>query len=67
MNLGSIKKCSKCKQEYPANPTFFHRDRNRKDGLDSWCKNCKREYYKLNKYHITSEKYNKLLQYISKK
>jgi hypothetical protein len=31
------KKCSKCKNEIPATPEYFDRDKNRKDGLTGAC------------------------------
>lgn len=36
--------CSKCKTEYPATTEYFYRHGkgHRKDGLDSWCKSCKK-------------------------
>lgn len=33
--------CNKCWQAHPI--TEFHKDKNKSDGLNSWCKNCKRE------------------------
>lgn len=35
-----MKKCSMCNSELPANKDFFHRDRGKKDGLNSRCKTC---------------------------
>ena len=37
------KTCSKCKQEYPATPEFFYRQKNKKGepGLHSHCKECR--------------------------
>lgn len=34
----SMKRCSKCKQEYPI--SLFGKRKSAKDGLDSWCKAC---------------------------
>lgn len=34
------KQCTKCGTTYPADPTFWHKDKNRKDGLSPWCKTC---------------------------
>ncbi len=31
------KRCSKCKDEWPATPDFFHRNKGK---LHSWCKAC---------------------------
>jgi len=33
--------CNKCWKTHPI--TEFHKDKNKSDGLNSWCKNCKRE------------------------
>jgi hypothetical protein len=37
------KRCTKCKQEYPATPEYFNVRRVSKDGLNSCCKHCTRE------------------------
>ena len=62
------KKCSKCKTLYPSSTDFFYKRRSSGDGLDSWCKNCKKNYdYKRNevirleKYHLTSKKYDRFI------
>ncbi len=34
-----LKRCTKCKKEKRV--SSFHKDRNRKDGLNPWCKECK--------------------------
>ena len=39
-----MKFCSKCKQEKPTNE--FHKDKNSKDELTIWCKNCRKIYDK---------------------
>lgn len=36
------KKCSKCKEEYPATPEFYADDDRNKDGLQGRCRKCKR-------------------------
>jgi len=36
--------CSRCKKEKPI--TEFYKDKNTKDGLTCWCKECKEEYGK---------------------
>ena len=60
----NIKKCSKCKQIYPADPKFFYRHSNRKDGLDPWCKECKKDYdkirHKMKKFNISLKQYQKM-------
>lgn len=37
------KRCSKCKREFPATLEYFQsqKSKSRKDGLHSWCKECK--------------------------
>ena len=59
-----LKKCTKCKQIYPATPKFFYRHSSRKDGLDPWCKECKIEYhkiyYKKKNFNISLKQYEKL-------
>lgn len=53
--IETIKRCSKCKQEYPPTTKYFYRNRKHKDGLRSCCKQCdncqerkeqKSQYYK---------------------
>lgn len=39
-----LKRCTKCGSEYPATPEYFHKDKNRKDGLYPTCKLCVRIY-----------------------
>ena len=62
----NLKKCSKCKQTYPATLKFFYRHSNRKDGFDSWCKGCKKDYdkihYKIKKFNISLDQYKKMLK-----
>jgi len=36
-----IKFCKKCQTHLPI--TAFHKDKHKNDGLNAWCKNCKRE------------------------
>jgi len=35
-----MKHCSKCNKDFPATTDFFSVDRQRKDGLNYWCKGC---------------------------
>lgn len=44
------KVCSKCKRELPISE--FCKNKNRKDGLNCYCRQCVSEYYKNNKEHI---------------
>ena len=54
-----MKQCTKCKQQKEGNN--FSRDKYSKDGLTSWCKNCQKEHYILNKKEIVkrSKKYQR--------
>lgn len=46
MNDVPQKQCNNpdCRDWYPATPEFFHRDKNKKDGLSPRCKLCKKKY-----------------------
>jgi hypothetical protein len=39
-----MKTCTKCKIEKPRTSEFFPPHNKCKDGLDSWCRECRREY-----------------------
>lgn len=41
-----LKRCSKCKNEYPATPEFFTRNKSCSDGLHTICKTCKQQQNK---------------------
>lgn len=41
--MTDMKQCSRCKQEFPATREYFVARSSSKDGLDSWCKECKRK------------------------
>lgn len=43
------KACSRCRIELPANPAWFRRATNRKDGLSVWCRSCEARYYDENR------------------
>lgn len=64
-NEENLKICSKCEVKYPATAKYFHRHKNRNDGLDSWCKECKKKYHKntyiLRKYKLSKQNFKKLL------
>ena len=51
-----LKRCPKCGEEKPATTEFFHRHKQAKDGLKSWCKECNtaaaREYGRKNKEKV---------------
>ena len=61
-----FKQCTKCKQHYPANSKFFHKHRNRYDGLDPWCKKCKQKYhesyYTLKRYKLSTLELKRMLE-----
>lgn len=40
------KRCLKCKQIKPATSEYFHKHKKEKDGLNCWCKECKKEHSK---------------------
>lgn len=42
-NLPVERSCSKCKGIFPADAAHFYRDKQRKDGLHSWCRACCRQ------------------------
>lgn len=39
-----MKKCYKCKKDFPATSEYFYRNASRKDGLQTDCKECKRKH-----------------------
>ena len=47
------KYCSHCKRELPIEK--FGKNRSEKDGLQRWCKECKKSYYEENKVEILSK------------
>jgi len=61
-----LKQCTKCKRNFPSTSEFFYRKRTTKDGLDFWCKECKKEYdkhlYQYKRYNITKEDYEKMME-----
>jgi len=65
-NKNNLKKCSKCKQFYPAESKFFYRHSSRKDGFDSWCKECKKDYdkirHKMKSFNISAKQYQKMFE-----
>lgn len=38
--------CTKCSKSYPPTPEFFPANKRKLNGLDSWCKQCRRDYKK---------------------
>lgn len=49
------KKCSKCGRELPLSE--FNKDKSRKDGLQSYCKSCQKQYKK--QWYADNPEYNK--------
>lgn len=43
------KTCTKCNNVFPATTEYFYKNKNQKDGLRTWCKNCVNENYLMNK------------------
>lgn len=39
-----MKRCSKCKEWFPATPEYFHRRKKSRDGLNGVCRNCKNRH-----------------------
>ncbi len=46
-----LKKCTKCKETFPATAKYFYRSKTGKDGLYASCKECIKRYQ--NKYYAT--------------
>ena len=55
-----LKKCPKCKIEYPATKEYFCLSKNTISGLHGWCKNCKKQidekYHKENIVEINKQR-----------
>lgn len=47
-----MKKCTKCKKQYPATKEFFCKSSRLKSGMCSYCKNCQSEKNKKYKHSI---------------
>jgi len=47
-----IKKCNRCKVEYPKSAKYFCRDKSKRDGYRTLCKKCVKEYKELNKEKV---------------
>lgn len=41
-----MKTCTKCRRKFPATTEHFHRDKTRDDGLNHYCKLCRKEMSK---------------------
>ena len=58
-----MKKCTRCKKQYPATTEHFSPDKRYKSGLQSWCRACKR---KCNRRYQQSNKGKKMrLKYLN--
>ena len=44
--LGTEKLCTRCGEYWPADEEFFYRAKEKKDGLNPWCKCCYLEWKK---------------------
>lgn len=53
--MGKTKICNRCNKELPATPEYFWRDRTKKDGLHTICKECKKP--KPKKEEVVKEGY----------
>lgn len=51
-----MKRCSKCDKKYPATTEYFYQHKSKKDGLDSWCKQCEKKRHQSKKFRITHKK-----------
>jgi len=55
------KRCPKCNKVYPATAKYFYRHARKKDGLNSWCKECNRKacqkYMQTEKGKVIRKKY----------
>lgn len=43
MNSIPLKNCTRCNKEYPNTLEFFYKNKQRKDGIDGWCKECRKQ------------------------
>ncbi len=43
----SLKRCTKCGNQYPATLAYFYPDKRNKNGLHAWCKICNREHSRI--------------------
>ena len=49
-NMVKMKMCSKCKKELPMTSEYYHKNKAKKDGLASECRECVSKYRKANKH-----------------
>lgn len=55
-----MKRCPKCEKE--KEPSEFNKDKSRKDGRTSYCRQCHREHKELKKiYGLSMDEYNQIL------
>ena len=64
MNGITLKKCTKCNNEYEATLEYFHKNGNR---LHSWCKFCYNNYEKSKNKRVRNEEQKKQLSMYGKK
>lgn len=59
-----LKRCTRCKQEKPANLDNFPAHKHTRSGLDSWCRECRLEYSRERNKLPSRQKYHK--EYMAK-
>ena len=60
--METTKICSKCRRELPLSE--FNKDRTRKDGLQTYCKDCRKQYMKQYNKEYYVEHRNERIEYI---
>lgn len=61
--MNELKHCSRCDQFKPRDRKHFHRNRKEGDGLQTWCKECVREYMREYQREHPEENYERSHQY----
>lgn len=61
------KTCTRCELEYPATNEHFHYNKNTKDKLHSWCKDCRYEVDKIRRERQRREMIRRENQYYKRK
>ena len=55
----TLKRCPKCKEVKEKSAQYFHKNKIKKDGLNTWCKLCKAEADRRYHIEIRSKNHNK--------